>query len=489
MRVYIGGILMEANSFNPDKSGCETFMRHVWLKGTQIESLCATAVEISGFYAYLNTIPDVEIIPGFFAFAESSGPIKASEFEKLTGYLFDSLKSSGKVDAVLLSLHGAMQSEIVDDCDGYILEQVRKIVGEDVAIVSSLDLHACMTEKMVMNLDGFAGYLTMPHSDTKETGYRAAQVLKNLSARDKKPCKLLKRIPLVMPLQNSNSSQGPIKCVIEKCKQILSMPGVLSASLFLTQPWLDTPYLGCEMCIFFDDEAMRSLYDDAAQGVLDLIWENRNEFYPAILDIDRAIQKCKVMGKPVCLVDLGDSVPGGSTGDSTVALRSLVQADLDINSCIFLKDPETVHKALQVGMGGLGKFNIGGSDKEGFNCRVDLEARVISINTKPFENLGPLYKGLIVNPGIRVLLRVGNIHIIACENACTTYDRNMMLTMGIDPRQIEIIVQKASNSFKITFEGVMGSYLYAQTPGYTDPILTRLPFTRITRPIYPFDEM
>ena len=489
MKVFVGGIMMEANSFNPVLADCDTFRRRLWVEGEQLEKLRPATLEISGIYEYFDTLPDAEVVPGFFAMAESSGPMMEGEFVKLVEHLLKSLKNAGQVDGVLLVLHGAMQGQAVDDCEGYILKHVREIVGEDVPIVSSFDLHACMTREMMQCLDGLAGYLTMPHSDNKITGYRAAGVLANLLRTGAKPAKLLKRLPLIMPIHNTNSAKGPMVRVLERFGQLLAAPGVLSAGIFVTQPWLDTPQLGCEVCVFFEDEAMRDVFQAQAEEVLSLIWNNRDEFYPDIPDAARAIELCKGMEKPACLVDLGDSVPAGSTGDSTAVLRALLDANPDETYCVVLKDPDTVQKACEIGEGGRGSFMIGGSDREGFNCRVAADCRVVAVNTELFKCLGPLFAGTVVNSGTRALLKTGSIYIIACEHACTSADQNMLITMGLDPRQIGVNVQKASNSFKDTYKDVIRSHIYAQTPGYSDPSLTRLPFKRVTRPIYPLDDI
>jgi microcystin degradation protein MlrC len=52
---------------------------------------------------------------------------------------------AGKLDAVCLSLHGAMVTETEDDAEGALLEALRGVVGPDVPMVATLDLHANAT--------------------------------------------------------------------------------------------------------------------------------------------------------------------------------------------------------------------------------------------------------------------------------------------------------------------------------------------------------
>jgi microcystin degradation protein MlrC len=45
------------------------------------------------------------------------------------------------VDAVFLSMHGAMVAEGYDDCESDLLAHVRKVVGPDMPVGVELDLH------------------------------------------------------------------------------------------------------------------------------------------------------------------------------------------------------------------------------------------------------------------------------------------------------------------------------------------------------------
>ena len=79
------------------------------------------------------------------------------------------------LDGVLLALHGAMVTEIDDDGDGYILQIVREIVGPDVPVVATLDLHANISPRMVELADVLIGYDTYPHIDMAERGEEATR--------------------------------------------------------------------------------------------------------------------------------------------------------------------------------------------------------------------------------------------------------------------------------------------------------------------------
>lgn len=488
MRIFCGGIHMEANSFNPILSDEETFRKYFWMEGTGIEALRPTTTEGRGVLDFQDDNRDVEFVYGLYTHAMTSGPIRKEAFERMSGALMQMLKDSGKVDGVLLLLHGACQAEAPDDCEGYIAEQVRSIVGPDIPIVASLDLHACVTGKMVSNLDGAAAYRTFPHTDHAQTGYRAAECLKRIIQDNIRPKKIHKRIPLIMSTSCPTYVQ-PLLSVMEKYKSLLQTPGVISGALCFAQPWLDTPELGCSFSIFYTDAGDTMALENGMDIILQELWDCRECFYPSQPDIHEAIELCKTLEKPVCLVDFGDVPPAGGTGDSVVPLKALLEAELPFKSCVMLYDPSSAKKAKTIGAGNKGRFYIGTNDGIDFNGRIELEAEVAYVTGEPFRHLGPAQKGALINAGTRALLRTGNVYIIVCENVCMTHDRNMLITMGLDPASLGIVVQKSTQSYKPNWQGVMRAEIYADTPGYSRQNPAHYTFKKASRPLYPLDDI
>ncbi|SFP61928.1 Microcystin degradation protein MlrC, contains DUF1485 domain [Oscillibacter sp. PC13] len=487
IKVFIGGILMEVNSFNPVLATKETF--RTWLEGSELESMRGTSLELGGVYARLDQEADVEIVPGFFAQACTSGPLDDRDFQEMAAQLFESLRAAGAVDGVLLVMHGALQSTAVDDCEGFLLEGVREIVGEDLPVCTSLDFHAMFTEKMVRLLTSASGYQTYPHVDHYETGYRTAEQLMHILRTGVRPYKIYHEIPMIMSCENSNTIDSPMAPIMHRTQVLLAQPGVVGGSVFLTQPWLDVPELNCSICIFAEDEEQRDSFDQEAAGILNEIWEKREQFYPPMPQIQEALERCRTMPKPICLVDYGDVPNAGGSGDGTAVLQALLEANLDISSAVVIADRESTEQAVHIGAGGHGTFSIGGFGKCGeFNQRISVDAEVLRLNPEPFVHLGPAMKGFISRPGMRALLRVGNIYIILCENVCISHDQAMLRTMGLDPAELGIISMRATHSFMSCYADVMGSWLYVDTPGYSTRNLKTLPFRKCRRPIYPLDE-
>ena len=488
VHVFIGGIHTETNSFNPVPAKSETFTCQ--LLGEEIHTMRGTSLELGGVYDRLERETGITILPGFFAQACTCGTMIDADFRALCDTLFQSLKNYECVDAVLLSLHGAMQSELIDDCEGYILRGVRNIVGENVPVCVSLDFHAMISHEMMDCMDGACGYFTYPHVDNFETGVRAADCLLQLLKSGTKPYKLCRSIPLIMSCENSNTIDSPVVPAMNRIKALLEEEGVLSGSIFFTQPWLDTPGLGCSICLFFEDENKRAYMLAQIESILRYIWDSREEFYPPMLKIQEALAQVPAMKKPVMLVDYGDVPNAGSTGDGTVVLKALLDAKLKDSSVVVVADEQSTDQAVSVGVGNSATFMIGGFGEPGsYNARIAVEAKVISINTEPFVHLGPAQKGYIGRPGVRALLQCGNVYILLCRQVCFSHDRNIFLTMQLQPEEMGIIAMRATHTFMSCYKDILGSWMYVDTPGFSTRDLKSLPFAHCGRPIYPLDDI
>ena len=111
------------------------------------------------------------------AAASPSAHVTKDAFERIVKVMVDGIAAAGPLDAVYLDLHGAMVTEHFDDGEGEILARVRKVIGKDLPLVVSLDLHANVTPEMVEHADALIAYRTYPHVDMADTGRACARHL------------------------------------------------------------------------------------------------------------------------------------------------------------------------------------------------------------------------------------------------------------------------------------------------------------------------
>ena len=129
-----------------------------------------------------------------------------------------------------------------DDVCGEITAAVRALVGEDVPIAVSYDLHANVTVKTAGNADYICGYHEYPHIDQYETGARAAKLL--LSHMEGKPLKTAyASVPMIAPAHAYTTREGGLLTLLNEAKEMVDRGEIADFSIFEAQPWLDVSVL------------------------------------------------------------------------------------------------------------------------------------------------------------------------------------------------------------------------------------------------------
>ena len=159
-RILIGQIKHETNTFSRLPTDLDCYGRRLLAYGEDVfRRLGGTRTEIGG-YMQAAKREGWTLIPTVAADATPSGKLTAETWAKLSGAIIDGLERAGKVDGVLLALHGAMVTEDQDDGEGDLLQRIRARVGPDVPVMATLDLHANVTEAMTDNADALIAYRT-----------------------------------------------------------------------------------------------------------------------------------------------------------------------------------------------------------------------------------------------------------------------------------------------------------------------------------------
>src|SRR5437764_1142624 len=78
-------------------------------------------------------------------------------------------------------------------------------------------------------------------------------------------------------------------------------------------------------------------------------WARREEFVPRLISVEEAVAHAAQRDGPLCLLDMGDNVGGGSPGDGTILAHALL-AHGALPAFVCLADPEAAAQASQVGV-------------------------------------------------------------------------------------------------------------------------------------------
>jgi microcystin degradation protein MlrC len=397
------------------------------------------------------------------------------------------VRNAGRLDGLLLALHGAMCAEGCDDAEGALLETIRALTGPELPIVLTLDLHANITERMGQHADAILGYRTYPHLDLYETGAAAAELLLHTLRGEIRPVTAIQKIPMIVPAENMQTTGGPMAEVFRAGDEFRrEQAAVLRVSVFGVQPWLDIEEMGCATAVVADRE--RALAAACASRMAQKFWDLREAFDVELLEPGAAIRiALATEGGPVVLSESSDSSTAGSPGDSAEMLRALVEHAPNVPAVLWLRDAPAVAQAWDLRPGAQIRTTLGGRLDRVFRRPVPVEGVVRSLSDGCYTFKGGWNRGMRVGMGRTAVMDVGAITAVVSEEAASMIDPEIYRSQGIEPRDRKIVVVKSANAFRAEYGPFASKILMVDTPGVSSANLRSLPYRRVPRPIYPLD--
>lgn len=483
MRIAIASILQESNTFSPVFTTYEDFTP-VYGEAV-LERHTGKLTEMGGFLSVLSKAR-VKVAPVCAAWAITANRMVRQDFEKLADR-FEHELARHDVDAMLLAMHGAQAAEGEDDVEGHLLARARAVLGPVKVIGVTLDLHANITKAMVDRSSFIVGYHTYPHVDMFETGQKAARLLLRTLDGEIKPVMAYRKLPLIIPPENCSTHRGPMHKLIRAAQRREEQNQALALSIFPVQPWLDIQEMGCAVvCVTNGDPLKAQKYaDDLARR----LWDHKRQFDVELTPVPEAIAGAlRVKGGPVVLAESSDSTGSGSPGDSTGVLKHLLDAPLDGPAAIFLVDPGAVAAAFAAGVGSTLNQKIGGVFDRKNSKPVRVKGYVKLLSDGRWTPRARGYNtGIATSMGRAAVIEAGQVKILVAERSAMTVDPELFRSHGIDPAYCKIVVVKSPAGFRAEYEPIAKKIYMVDTPGVSTPKLERLPFKRISRPMYPFD--
>lgn len=486
MRLFLAMMSHETNTFsNLPTDRAQFEVRNLHYGGEILEAFRDTGTCIGGMIDAAARC-GATLIPSVAAAASPAGLVTKDIYGHVKERMLRDLKAAGKVDGVLLDLHGAMVPEGLDDGEGDLIEAVRAAVGPAVPIAVTLDFHGNLSERMVRGADLLNGYKTYPHVDMAERGVEATEQLIDIIGKRLKPTAALRKPPLLPPLGNQGTARGPMRRLYDLAADMEKDPKVISISIFAGFPHADIPDAGFGVYVVTNDD--QDLADHLADRLADTAWTHRHEFIHAALPVREAVAKALAApGKPIVLADMADNTGGGAAGDGTEILRELVRvgARSAVVACIW--DPKAVLLCAKAGAGASVTLDVGGKvdDRHGAPLRVTGVVRTLSDGR--FVHKGPMARGLPGRLGTTAVLDVNDVKVILISYRWQTLDPEMIRFVGIDPLDHKILVVKSTIHYRAAFEPIASEIIEVDAPGLSSSNLARFDFKRIRRPIFPLD--
>jgi microcystin degradation protein MlrC len=485
VRVLTGSLIQESNTFSPSKSDLSFFEAGCLLFDDEsLRGMTGKRTELSGFIA-ASARRGAELAPTLAAWASSGGPITTRDFDRLADDLLRRARAAGPVDGVLLALHGAWVSEAQEDADGWLIQQLREIVGPNVPIVVTLDLHANVTARMVDAADALVGFRTYPHVDMYETGDRGAEVLFRILDGRSRPSMAYCKIPMIVPPENAQTTDGPMSELMDAARELEALAGGLSASVFSVQPWLDVSELGCSIVVVSDDAARAQVQADRLGR---MAWERRHRFNVPLVSPEEAVARALTAAAgPILLVDSADGVSSGAPGDSTALLAALARARPERPVLITVVDPEAA-RAVAAADGQTVSLAVGGALDPARHRPVPLTGIAHRVPRSRVTFTAGVGDGLDADMGAAAILEVAALRVLLMEKPVPCYDPALYRTAGLEPSAAQAVVVKSPNNFRWTYRGIAREWIYVDAPGASTPRLGSLVFRRAPRPLFPLDD-
>lgn len=481
-RILIAECKQEVSTFNPVLSGYEDFtMRH----GQAIlDYHRRVRSEVGGALSVFDATPGMELVPTCSAhFITSGGTLADGAFQRIAGELLASIKSAPPVDGIYFSLHGAMATESEGDPEGYLLAETRKIVGERVPIVISLDLHGILTDRMLEHSDAAVAFHTYPHVDFFSTGERSAKLLLRIVAGEVKPVMAKVRVPALVRGDELITETGSIRHAVNAAKAIEQSPGGLSAAMMWGNPFTDVPALASNCFVVTDNDPARA--EREALRIASLFWEHHEKMQVPLTSLADAARIAKEnQSGTVVLVDAADATSSGASGDSNAILRALVDAGYQGTALIPIVDPDVVATAFGAGVGERMVVCVGGAKDWRRFTPLALGGRVRMLSDGWFhsETTRELWQA-----GRTAVVQAENFTLILTSRAVSLYDRALFLAHGCDPKHFGAVVVKSPQCEPHMFRSWAARYVDVDAPGSTSANLRSLGHTKCARPIFPLD--
>jgi microcystin degradation protein MlrC len=305
--------------------------------------------------------------------------------------------------------------------------------------------------------------------DQAERAVDAARLLSGF-IKGKKSTRAFVRLPLTPASVTLLTREGPYADAI-KYGQTRVGNGVLDVSIVGGFVFSDTPKNG--VAIVINGEAGADVRGTALD-IAGRIWADRKRFVKRLTSMEEAM---RISGKTIWS-DAGDNPGGGGTGQTTTLLRKLYEARVSgVLYGIFFEP--------QIAAAAQGKREITAQFTEGFT----VPAKVLKTTDGRCVGRRGIWAGRALDLGPTCALQVGGITVVCVSKRKQCADPVFFEMHGLDIRAARTVVVKSRGHFRGGFDEFFPPerVIEVDTPGLTSPVLERLEFKGLPRPVFPLD--
>jgi microcystin degradation protein MlrC len=468
VKIAVGGFQHETNTFAPTKADLSAFVDGggwpALSRGEEIfSSTNGVNLPIAGFTDEARALGH-QLVPTAWAAASPSAQVTREAYETIAGYIVEGIRAAGGIDGVYLDLHGAMVTEHYQDGEGELLRRLRDLLGREMPIVASLDLHANVTPEMAGLADALVAYRTYPHVDMAVTGARAMRLLQGLM-QGRKPHKAMRQIPFLLPLTSGCSLIEPAAGLYDLVGA-LEERGVTSTSFAAGFAPADIWHAGPSVMAFGENDAET---ERAADALAEAVLAAESRFGGDILSAEDAVAEAMRVAasarRPVVLADTQDNPGAGGNGDTVGLLAELVRQKAQGAVLGVLIDAASAAQATEAGEGAQLEMALGAVSGIPGHRPLRVRATVKRLGNGRFTCTGPFYKGSRMQLGPMALLDVDGVEVALASRKAQAADQEMFRHLGIEPSERRILALKSSVHFRADFQPIAEQVIVAAAPG------------------------
>jgi microcystin degradation protein MlrC len=481
MRVLVAGFQHETNTFAPSKADWAAFLAGSgWpplSRGDEMLALLApTSLPMGGF------IRDARergwtLLPSVWAGATPSAHVTQDAFERIAAALLEDAArwAATGLDAVYLDLHGAGVAEHVDDIEGELLQRLRRLLGNVLPIVASLDLHANVTTRMLRHASAMSAYRTYPHVDMADTGARATGMLATLAQRSAPRWTThAERLPFLLPLNAQCTLMEPAAGLYLDLAALEARSGV-HLSFAMGFPAADFPE--CSPVVF-GHGADALAVERTVKALASAAVAQRADWALKLLApadaVARALTLADAASAPVVIADTQDNPGAGGDANTTGLLHALVAAGAGRRfpgrvALGLLHDPDAAAAACRAGVGATLDLAVGRAVRtfDGSSSEPALLGRfeVLAVSDGIVPLSGPMTAGGTAHLGLSACVEIDGIRVLLSSGKCQMLDLDLYRFLGVEPTEMKLLVNKSSVHFRAAFAPIASHILVAQAPG------------------------
>jgi microcystin degradation protein MlrC len=495
-RVLTGRFMHETNTFSIVKTDMALWRRRDFHTENEIPSVFRGTRSALGATFEAADKYGWTLIHPISANANPSGTVTDDAFETIAGMITGAAEKQGPIDGVLFHLHGAMVTESYEDGEGELLDRLRAVLGPDVPIIVTLDLHANVTQKMADAASALIAFRTYPHIDQYERAWQGAELLEKAMAGRIRPRTIIARRPMIHGLDWGRTQKGPMAELITRGERLERDGEALAVSICAGFSLANIRDVGPSVTVTVDgmDELGNGPpAQEIAENFMDYAWETRDYSSIRLLSVAAAVARAgegKRGDKPLIIADYTDNPGGGGYGDATAFLKGLVEAGIEGVAFHTIYDPEAIRAGMAVGIGATTTLTLGGkTDPSRGGEPLTLTGEVTCLTNGKFIAYGPMGGGVGRDYGPSMVFRVGGIDIILISNNGQATDLGQFTSLGIDPTRYPTVAVKSMQHFRAAFEPIAREVILVDTGALCSELYTPELYDRVPRPVWPIDKM